>query len=639
MRPYRPIATRRHRNPSHALRWMLRLSYLAVFLPGCGSDSHMDQGRQASSGAAGMEGSASVGGSATTSGGGRTSDGTGGQAVSAGGQPTSTGGQSVSAGGQAVAAGGQLVSAGGQVGAAGHLVGTGGQFSSGGQGGGTGPDSTCPRDATDAYQGAPAAIPGAVEAEDFDPTGYYDATEGNEGGAYRTDVDVDIKEFGAGYAVGWMTAGEWLQYTVNVATEGDYEMVLHAGALDPGRTLEIALCGSPLTAPVDVPQIEAWGEVGRASAGTVHLPAGLLVLRVTVGEGDFIDFDAITFGEPGIGTGGAAGSGGSGGSGETGGGAGTIGGAAGAASGGNGTGGDASGGSGPLVVGKFVGNITTGWNASLDTGGRTYSDYWDQVTPENAGKWGSVQSSVDSAMNWATLDAVYAYAEQAGTVFKQHTFVWGPQQPSGTVTEADVKNWMQQFCERYPKTALIDVVNEPPPHTEPNYANAIGGGTNGNWQWITNAFIWARQYCPNAILILNDYNNIEWSDQTQHFIDITNTIKNAGAPIDAVGAQAHGLSDGVSTDTMKRLITKIHDDTGLPVYITEYDINLNDDQAQLSKFREHISFFMETEWIRGITVWGWIYGSTWMDHTGLIRNGTPRPALTWLMQELERPAP
>lgn len=287
---------------------------------------------------------------------------------------------------------------------------------------------------------------------------------------------------------------------------------------------------------------------------------------------------------------------------------------------------------------KFIGNITTGRN-SVDTNDRTFSTYWDQITPENAGKWGSVQQNASSDFNWTTLDAVYDYAQRTGIIFKQHTFVWGSQQPGGNIGEAEVKNWMREFCARYPNTPLIDVVNEPPPHTTPAYANSIGGGTNGNWQWIVNSFNWAREACPDSILILNDYNNIEWADQNQHFINIAKTVLAAGAPIDAVGAQAHGLTSGVSTDTMKNLITKLHNDTGLPVYITEYDIAQPDDQAQLQKYREHMPFFLETEWIHGITIWGWIYGSTWVNGSGLIRNGTPRPAMTWLMEELGRPAP
>ena len=287
---------------------------------------------------------------------------------------------------------------------------------------------------------------------------------------------------------------------------------------------------------------------------------------------------------------------------------------------------------------KFVGNITTGWPGAMDTDGYVFSDYWDQVSPENAGKWGSVQSNGSSAYNWSTLDAIYQYTENKGILFKQHAFVWGSQQPQAPLTEQNVRNWISAFCERYPNTKLIDVVNEPPPHTEPSYSGAIGGGTNGDWAWITNAFKWARESCGDAVLILNDYNNIEYGDQNQHFIDIAKIIVKNGAPVDALGVQAHGLT-AVSTDTMKQLITKMHNDTGLPIYVTEYDINLNDDTAQLNKFKEHVPFFMETEWIHGLTVWGWIYGKTWVDNSGLIRNGQPRPALTWLMDYVNQQTP
>jgi endo-1,4-beta-xylanase len=197
---------------------------------------------------------------------------------------------------------------------------------------------------------------------------------------------------------------------------------------------------------------------------------------------------------------------------------------------------------------------------------------------------------------------------------------------------------MSEFCKRYPKTALIDVVNEPPPHTTPSYANAIGGGTNGDWKWIINAFTWAREACPNAILILNDFNNIEYADQNQHFIDIAKKVKAAGAPLDALGVQAHALDD-VSTNTMKMLMTKMHEDTGLPVYVTEYDIDIADDAQQLAKYQEHMSFFLDTDWVPGVTLWGWIHGRTWVPNSGLIKNDQPRPAMTWLMQELGRPAP
>jgi len=301
--------------------------------------------------------------------------------------------------------------------------------------------------------------------------------------------------------------------------------------------------------------------------------------------------------------------------------------------------GGAAGGGGPYEL-EFVGNITT--SDSVDTDGKTFSKHWDQITPENAGKWGSVQSSAGAAYNWRTLDAIYDYTEKAGIAFKEHAFVWGSQQPSGSIGEADVKAWMKAFCMRYPNTKVIDVVNEPPPHTTPSYANAIGGGTNGTWQWITNAFLWAREACPNAVLVLNDYSNIEYKEHQDRFIDIVKTIQQAGAPIDAVGAQSHDLDDdGMELATVQAFVEHLRAETGLPIYITEMDIDQTDDQAQLRYYQDYFPYFRDSGFFKGLTIWGWIYGKTWSvaPNSGLVRNGTARPAMTWLMQELGRPSP
>jgi GH35 family endo-1,4-beta-xylanase len=71
---------------------------------------------------------------------------------------------------------------------------------------------------------------------------------------------------------------------------------------------------------------------------------------------------------------------------------------------------------------KFLGNIMT---AKPDS---THHVYWNQVTPENAGKWLSVEIDRD-VMTWQVLDNLFAYAAQHGMPVKQHTFVWGQQEP------------------------------------------------------------------------------------------------------------------------------------------------------------------------------------------------------------------
>jgi len=185
--------------------------------------------------------------------------------------------------------------------------GAGGAAGAAGEGGAGG--SSCPGDASHAYQGVAAAVPGTLQAEDFDVSGYQDSSSGNEGGAYRTDTDVDIKSFGAGYAVGWMTAGEWLEYTVNVSTAGTYRATFSVGAVDADRTFELSRCGAPV-GTLAVPQVGAWGELGTVST-ELSLDAGLQVLRITVGAKDYLDFDSVALEllTPGGGAAGGAGAG------------------------------------------------------------------------------------------------------------------------------------------------------------------------------------------------------------------------------------------------------------------------------------------------------------------------------------------
>ena len=220
--------------------------------------------------------------------------------------------------------------------------------------------------------------------------------------------------------------------------------------------------------------------------------------------------------------------------------------------------------------------------------------------------------------------------------------MWGSQQPSWinglsqSEQRAQVEEWIRLFCERYPDTQLIDVVNEPPPHTTPPYTAALGGAGTSGYDWIVQAFKWARQYCPTSILILNDYNTIEYANDNSHFIDIVNRIKAAGAPIDAVGAQAHAAYS-MSTSTVQMYLDKLATSTKLPVYISEYDINVADDTQQKNVMQSQFTMFWNDSNVKGITIWGYIVGQTWLDNTGLMTSsGQMRPAMVWLKDFLHR---
>jgi endo-1,4-beta-xylanase len=239
-------------------------------------------------------------------------------------------------------------------------------------------------------------------------------------------------------------------------------------------------------------------------------------------------------------------------------------------------------------------------------------------------------------MNWAPIDAIHTYAKAHGTIFKQHNFVWGQQQPSWLAglsaadQKAQVEQWISLFCARYPDVAMIDVVNEPT-HNQPVYMNAIGGAGTSGYDWVVQALNWAHQYCPNATLLVNDYNTIEYGADRDNFIKLIKAVKAAGAPINAVGAQAHDAYK-LSVSTVQGNLDMLASQTGLPVYITEFDINLADDTAQKTAMQDFMTMFETDANVKGITIWGYIEGQTWETNTGLMSaSGTMRPAMQWLV--------
>jgi hypothetical protein len=136
------------------------------------------------------------------------------------------------------------------------------------------------------FGGVPIAVPGRLEAEAFDNggegVGYHDATAGNAGGRYRsTDVDIEATtDPGGGYNVGWMSAGEWLVYSIDVAASGSYTLDARVAAAGPGGTMHFEVDGSSVTGPLVIPDTGGWQNWQSVAASGVQLSAGRHRLRL-----------------------------------------------------------------------------------------------------------------------------------------------------------------------------------------------------------------------------------------------------------------------------------------------------------------------------------------------------------------------
>lgn len=263
--------------------------------------------------------------------------------------------------------------------------------------------------------------------------------------------------------------------------------------------------------------------------------------------------------------------------------------------------------------------------------------YFDQITPGNAGKWGSVEAQRD-VMNWAELDEAYEFAEAAGIPFKMHTLVWGQQQPSWLATLSpeeqldELEEWFAAVANRYPNLPLIDVVNEPL-HAPPAYAEALGGAGVTGWDWVLNAFTLAREYFPNSELLLNDYQIIVFEPFTLDYLEIIELLQAEGL-IDGIGEQGHFLerADLAEVESNLELLAA----TGLPIYISEFDVDFADDIRQANVFRDLFSLFWEHPSVLGVTHWGHLQGSMWRTNAYLVlQDKSERLSLSWLECYLE----
>jgi endonuclease/exonuclease/phosphatase family metal-dependent hydrolase len=149
------------------------------------------------------------------------------------------------------------------------------------------------------YGGTPRAVPGTIEATHFDEGGqgvaYSDRTKGNSGNRFR-NTDVDIQDAtGGGYNVHWISAGEWLKYSVNVAAAGDYTVSFRVASL-AGGTMNLAVnrvADAPMSVTVpSVPPTGGWQMWTNVEA-PVHLKAGAQVLAVQFPTGG-LNFRSMT---------------------------------------------------------------------------------------------------------------------------------------------------------------------------------------------------------------------------------------------------------------------------------------------------------------------------------------------------------
>ena len=281
----------------------------------------------------------------------------------------------------------------------------------------------------------------------------------------------------------------------------------------------------------------------------------------------------------------------------------------------------------------------------------SFSDYWNGLTSENACKWGSIEP-IRGVYNWGGADSAYNYAISHHMLFRYHAGLWASQYPTWLLklsteeAKAAVVNHLKLIAKRYPLADQMDVLNEQlGSHQKDNqkFRELFGGpGTKEKdfgWQiWL---FEQARLILPNTKLVLNDYGLEGDRKAINSQLELFKVLRDRGL-VDGFGTQAHCFNvDKPSADTLVAHLDLMAT-AGLPIYVTELDMNGGirgnnvNDSLQLISYKKSFPAFWEHPVVAGITLWGYVEGTTWITGTGIVaKDGTENPSMIWLKEYIK----
>ena len=236
------------------------------------------------------------------------------------------------------------------------------------------------------------------------------------------------------------------------------------------------------------------------------------------------------------------------------------------------------------------------------------------VTPENAMKWGVVEPT-QGQFSWTDADNLMAFAEQHGQLVRGHTLLWHNQLPNwlttgvanGTISDARLRQLLHDHIHtevgRYRgRIWQWDVANEFFANTFDSSPPLPDGISSGDF-WvqhlgegiIADAFRWAHEADPRALLFYNDF-NIAGEDGTNLKSDNVykwlQTMLDQGVPIHGVGNQGH-------QDTQYGFPTQMTQDLqryaglGLKVAITEADVRTFVNNSTQQVPTDHLATFAQ----------------------------------------------
>jgi len=155
------------------------------------------------------------------------------------------------------------------------------------------------------YLGMPFQIPGTIEPGYYDmfeggigqDICYYDISPLNESGDFRpgeyVDAALDATE---GAIVGYISDGEWLEYTINVSNAGIYNLSFRysSGNTGGGGPFHLEMDGDTIGSEISVASTGNWSTWSTKAVGNIPFTSGEHVLRIAFDKGGY-NLGKLTF--------------------------------------------------------------------------------------------------------------------------------------------------------------------------------------------------------------------------------------------------------------------------------------------------------------------------------------------------------
>jgi endo-1,4-beta-xylanase len=267
------------------------------------------------------------------------------------------------------------------------------------------------------------------------------------------------------------------------------------------------------------------------------------------------------------------------------------------------------------------------------------------VTPENAMKWESVEPT-QGHYDWTQADQLVAFARAHGQLVRGHTLVWHNQNPAwlteAAFTPAQLKDLLRKhiFDEMGHFRGKIwawdvanEVFNEDGTLRDTIWLRALGP------DYIADAFRWAHQADPSAILFLNDYNVEGVNAKSDAYYALIKKLQAQHVPVGGFGIQGHlALQYGLPGDIAANV--RRFDALGVKTAFTEVDVRMQlpadpiKVAAQAEGFATMLRACLLVRHCISFTVWGFTDKYSWVpgvfsgegSATPMDENFQPKPA-------------